>query len=104
MISCRTLQIIFFDGDDGLCHFPPKNEREELLTHNIPYFHHYPNQRHIYDGSGRAYSNVFPATGIERLKRQFVNRSEKKMHFDCEIITRHVIPYFTLNDKEAFLV
>lgn len=73
-------------------------EVEDLLTLNIPYFYHIPNQRHLYDGRRKKYPNVFGETSVIRLKRQFLNRSEKKMQFDCEILLRHLVPRFT--DKE----
>lgn len=73
-------------------------EMEELLNLNIPYFYHIPGQRHLYDGNGHEYSNTFSENGIDRLKKQFLARSDKKMHFDCEILSRHLIPSFADED------
>jgi len=67
-------------------------EINDLLSLNIPYFFHYPHKKSLYDSHGHEYSNVFTETAIERLKKQFLSRSDKKMEFDCEILRRHIVP------------
>lgn len=65
-------------------------EVSDLMTLNIPYFYQSPGEKHIFDGSGRKYSNVFQNTAIEVMKNQMLNRSEAKKQFDCEIIRKHL--------------
>lgn len=65
-------------------------EIRDLLTLNIPYFYQLPGKRHLFDGTGYEYSNVFAETAVDRLKSQFLNRSDEKMYFNCEIISRHL--------------
>lgn len=78
-------------------------EMEDLLDLNIPYFYHIPSQRHLYDGKGNKYSDVFGETAIVRLKKQFLNRSDEKKCFDCEILSRHLIPSFIVKEKSAMM-
>lgn len=78
-------------------------EAEELLSLNIPYFYHIPSQRDLYDGSGNKYSNVFGETLVGKLKRQFLKRSKEKMCFDCEILSRHLIPSFIDKEESAMM-
>lgn len=65
-------------------------EVRELLALNIPYFYHLPEEHHLYDSSGNVYPNVFPHTALESLKKQFLERSDEKKAFDCQIISRHL--------------
>lgn len=65
-------------------------EVSELLSLNIPYFYHIPGKKHLYDGNGKEYLNVFSETAVDTMRNQFLNRSEAKKNFDCEIILRHL--------------
>lgn len=65
-------------------------EVSDLLTSNIPYFYHLPGERHLYDGNGHRYDNVFSETAVEVMKQQLTCRSEEKKAFDCDIIARHL--------------
>ena len=65
-------------------------EVADLLSLNIPYFYHFPDERHLYTGNSHRYEDAFTESAIDVMKRQLVNRSEEKKLFDCEIITRHL--------------
>lgn len=69
-------------------------EAEDLLSLNIPYFYHTPSERHLYDAKNNRYDNVFSETAINRLQEQFFMRSDVKMNFDCQILSRHLVPLF----------
>ncbi|CUI18101.1 hypothetical protein PNK_p0047 (plasmid) [Candidatus Protochlamydia naegleriophila] len=65
-------------------------EINELLNLNIPYFYQIPGKKHLYNGNGQEYSNVFSETAVEIIESQFLSRSKKKKEFDLEIISRHL--------------
>ncbi len=69
-------------------------EADDLLSLNIPYFYQIPRKKHLYDSKGYKYPNVFGETAIARLKKQFLQRSDKKMNFGCDILSRHLVPPF----------
>jgi type 2 lantibiotic biosynthesis protein LanM len=66
-------------------------EIDDLLSLNIPYFYQIPGKRHLYDGRGYEYKNVFSKTAIEILRDLFLERSETKLDFDCKIISKNLV-------------
>lgn len=90
LISCKEKAEGFLKeqlGDTIYTHY----EARDLLAMNIPYFYHYPGERHLFDGENDKYCDIFSYSAVEHMKKQLLNRTQEYREFNCEILRKNLI-------------